>query len=111
MFNNKKYNIVLMIICRFTKYILYIFITKRFIVEGFTILFLFYNETTIEYCILSLNGWPNRKAELTFETLSIKLLQLRVRRLSYQIVLGRIYLQYFMVFIDENYSNFGLFKI
>ena len=41
-FNDKKYNIILVIICRLTKYTLYILITKRLIVEGFTILFLEY---------------------------------------------------------------------
>jgi len=42
MFNSKKYNVVLIIIYRFIKYILYIFIIKRFIVKSFITLFLEY---------------------------------------------------------------------
>jgi len=41
-FSNKKYDVVLIIVCRLIKYTLYIFITKQFIVEGFVILFLEY---------------------------------------------------------------------
>ncbi len=42
MFNDKKYNAILIIVYRFTKYTLYIFITKQFIIKNFVTLFLEY---------------------------------------------------------------------
>ncbi len=41
-FNDKKCDIILIIVYRFIKYTLYIFITKRFTVEDFIILFFEY---------------------------------------------------------------------
>ena len=41
-FNNKKYNAILMIVYRLTKYTLYIPTTKRLTTKGFTTLFLEY---------------------------------------------------------------------
>ena len=65
----------------------------------------------IEYCIPSLNGWLDRKVEPTLEILSMKLLQLRTRRLGHQVVFNRICLQHFIVFIDGNYPSFGPLRI
>ncbi len=42
MFSGKKYDIVLVVVCRFIKYTLYILITKRFITKSFIILFFEY---------------------------------------------------------------------
>src|SRR6266566_7727877 len=42
MFNGKKYNIILMIVYRFTKYTLYILTTKQFTIKSFITLFFKY---------------------------------------------------------------------
>jgi len=41
-FSGKKYDTVLVVVCRLIKYTLYIFTTKQFTAEGFAILFLEY---------------------------------------------------------------------